>query len=429
MLIESSRGHMPDIPRLTVSQTAVRLNVKPETVYSYVSRGLLSSQRTGSGSTLDTLEVEAFAQHRRRAPISSTLREDGSTYSASGAPLMVLDTNISHVIDGELYFRGFSAEDLVSHYHFESVASWLWGEPLTNAKKFEANTEDTHRAANFVAALPEFASPLDRVTAALLALASADPLRYASQSDIAGFGARLVAGIVDTLSEAQHKNLRSEDYRGIAGGIRAAFGPKRDDAPVNVRAIDTALVLLIDHDLAISTLAARTAASARATIYGGLTSAIGAMDSKLHGNASQDAAKLINLVLQYDSPEKALAESIAGTGRMVPGFGHALYPNGDPRARILLEVLHSEFPDSRTLQAVEALAQVMEDRAQLKPNIDMALAALLHVEEMAPDAGPAIFAIARSAGWIAHMIDEYACAPMRMRPHGRYSGPLPDQHP
>lgn len=418
---------MPDIPRLTVSQTATRLNVKPETVYSYVSRGLLSSHRTGTGSTLDALEVEAFAQHRRRPSVSSTLREDGSRYSANGAPLMVLDTNISHVVDGQLYFRGISTGDLVSHYHFESVASWLWGEPLNHSQKFETNIEDTRSAAKFVAALPEFASPLDRVTAALLALGSADPLRYAPQNNVAGLGAGLIAGVVSTLNEARHKNFRPKDYRGIAGGIRAAFGPLKEDDSRNICAIDAALVLLIDHDLAISTLAARAAASARATIYGGLTSAIGAMDSKLHGNASQDAAELISLVLQCGSPEKALAESIASKGRMVPGFGHGLYPDGDPRAKILLEVLHRESPDSHVLHAVEFLARVMENRTQLKPNIDLALAALLHVEGMAPDAGPAIFAIARSAGWIAHMMDEYACIPMRMRPHGRYSGPAPDE--
>lgn len=133
------------------------------------------------------------------------------------------------------------------------------------------------------------------------------------------------------------------------------------------------------------------------------------------------------MALKYDSPEKALADSIVANGRMVPGFGHALYPEGDPRARILLDILHQEVPDSPVLRAVGSLARVMENRTRLGPNIDLALAALLHVKGMAPDAGPAIFAIARSAGWIAHMADEYGRAPMRMRPHGRYSGPAPSE--
>lgn len=418
---------MSDIPRLTVGQTSIRLNVKPETVYSYISRGLLSSQRSSGGSTLDALEVEAFAQQRGRAPVSSTSREDGSRYSSHGAPLMILDTNISQVIDGQLYFRGVAVEKLVSRYHFESVAAWLWGEPLNSSHRFKANAEDTRNAANFVAALPRFASPLDKVSAALLALGAADPLRHASQNNVAELGAGLISGIVSSLNQARHKTCRSTDHPSVADGIRAAFGPTQDAKSKSVRAINAALVLLVDHDLAISTLAARAAASARATIYGGISSAIGALDSKLHGNASQDAAELIRMALKYDSPEKALAESIAANGRMVPGFGHALYPEGDPRARILLDILHQEVPDSPVLRAVGSLARVMENRTRLGPNIDLALAALLHVKGMAPDAGPAIFAIARSAGWIAHMADEYGRAPMRMRPHGRYSGPAPSE--
>ncbi|MHC6176668.1 citrate synthase [Glutamicibacter sp. X7] len=420
---------MGDIPRLTVGQTAIRLNVKPATVYAYISRGLLRSQRSSNGSTLDSLEVEEFAQRRRRHPVSSVTQMDGTRYSAHGVPLMVLDTDISHVLDGELYFRGVPVTELATQHAFESVAHWLWSGELRAPEKFTVDISDVRMAGNVVAALPRFASTLDKVSTAVLALGATDPLRYATRENVTGLGARILAGIVGALNyarqdDAQVNNLHP-DSGSIASGLRRAFGSTHESHSAGIRALDAALILLVDHDLAISTLAARAAASARATVYGVLSSAMGAMDSELHGNASHEAAELINLAIECPSPDQALAKFMAASSGRVPGFGHALYPEGDPRAQILLDVLQREVPDSPVLATVDSLSDFMSNRMQLQPNIDLALAALLLIEGMPHDAGTAIFAISRSVGWIAHMMNECEYAPMRLRPHGRYVGPAP----
>ena len=108
------------LPRLSAAQAAARLGVRQQTLYAYVSRGLLSRERGAHGSTFDALEVEAFASSRRRSAAPAT------NPTASGSPLMVLDTDIALIEDGELYFRGVPAADLALMYTYESVARWLW---------------------------------------------------------------------------------------------------------------------------------------------------------------------------------------------------------------------------------------------------------------------------------------------------------------
>jgi citrate synthase len=181
---------------------------------------------------------------------------------------------------------------------------------------------------------------------------------------------------------------------------------------MNPEVLDTALILLADHGLAVSTLAARVAASARSNLYSVVSAGLGALDGHYHGAATTLAYKFLERALQ--DPVEALSDQLR-SGEPVPGFGHRIYQQHDPRAEVLFELL----VDSPVLQSVRAISEEVPGF----PNSDLALAAMMHAYDFRPDAGEAVFAIARIIGWTAHALEEYAEPGLRFRVPGVYTGP------
>ncbi|MFF2484771.1 citrate/2-methylcitrate synthase [Microbacterium sp. NPDC058062] len=399
---------MNDLPRLTAAEAAARLGVKPESLYAYVSRGLLSRERDAAGSSFDPLEVEAFARRRRRSPSAVP----GSP--APGTPLMVLDTRLAHIDDDELHYRERSAARLARESSFEEVVTWLWDVPVLRSP----SSADLAVARRTIEALGPTAPPVDRLIVAVAALAATDPLRDdPDASQLVRVGSRLVTGLPAALAPA------GQDPD-VAQALWRALAPH--DLPVGPRLLDAALVLVIDHDLALSTLAARVAASARASGYAVVTAALGAFDAPLHGTASRAAAQLLRAVRDGDAPSTAIARAVRDGGRGIPGFGQPLYAASDMRASVLLELLRDAPHSADVLAAVDAVADEVARRADVRPNLDLALAALTLWADMSDDAGSVVFAIGRIVGWISHAVDEYDERPMRLRPRGRYVGPAPE---
>lgn len=414
-MIESSEQPEPSerggLPRLTAEQTAERLGIKLETLYAYVARGLLDRTRTAAGSTFDPLEVEAFAAARRRTAAPTAARSEGR-------PLMVIETDFALIDDGELFYRGRPAAEL-AHEPFEAVARWALSGQWDPAAQFAAGPglESARRVAD---ALPPGAGDRDRQLVAVTALAAADPLRTSLDPEaVAGAAERLIAGMVEVLP------VRSSPVATtLAAELWSRLTP-RPPSPQLLRTLDAALVLLLDHDLAVSTLAARAAASARATPYAVVVAGLGALDSPLHGNASRAAQRMLARVAAGEQPSRVVADAVADGRGPVPGFGQPLYPAGDPRARILLGMLADDPAGAPVVEAVDAVAALLHDRTGTAPNSDLALAALALAGGMADDAGEVIFATARTAGWIVHALAEYRERPLRLRPVGRYTAPPP----
>ncbi|MGN7189060.1 citrate synthase [Microbacterium enclense] len=386
------------LPRLTAAQVAARLGVKPETVYAYVSRGLLRRARDAHGSTFDALEVEAFAAGRRRTAAPAP------AHPTTGMPLGVVRTDIADIEDDELLYRGRRARDLIDR-PFAEVVAWLW-----DAERVDAPDPAIGSAREMVAALPPHAGAMDRLRAAVTGFAADDPLRHdTSRATLHRIGWTLLTGLPVALGGDPHPD--------IARSLTRAWGaPASADGAVNA-----ALVLLIDHDLAVSTFAARVAASARADGYAAVSAALGAADSPLHISAATRTARLLTRVRRGLEPERALAEALRD-GNGIPGFGHPLYPGVDDRADALFPLL-SGLPDAdATMDAVHRLAEVVADRTRLRPNVDLALAALASGARLPDDAASTIFVVGRIAGWIAHIAAEYEEPAMRLRPRGEYVG-------
>ncbi|MER5358932.1 citrate synthase [Streptomyces sp. NPDC002785] len=410
--------------RLSTRETAERLGVKPETVYAYVSRGQLSSRRAagGRGSTFDAAEVDALARRTsRREPSPAT----GD---------LVFRTGITLIESDRYYFRGVDATELAKQYSYEEVAEWLWTGALRPGIRFTAPAEALAAARRAVDALPAHSGSTDRLRVAVIAAATADPLRFDLSREAVLAGARsLIPTLVGALPPASGAPSTGDGGGEGADGSGAALArrlwPKLTAQPADeasIAVLDAALALLIDHDLAASTLAARVAASAHAHPYAVVSAGLGVLEGPLHGAASGLAHRMLTEVLERGSAVPVVADHLR-TGRRVPGLGHRLYTFEDPRAQTLFALLADIPQAAPALAAARDVVATTPRHAPLHANVDLALAVLSVSSGMAAEAGETVFAVSRTAGWIAHALEEYGERPLRMRPSGQYRGPRPPQ--
>jgi citrate synthase len=410
--------------RLRTAEAAARLGVKPATLYAYVSRGLLGRERSPDGrtSTFDPAEIDRLARpgraRRGRRPASD----------------LVVPSALTAIDQGLPWYRGVAVTDLAATRTFEEVAEWLWTGQLPEPpaepggvpwRAGEAALDAGRRAQ---AALPATALPLERIRVIAAALAAGDELRLELHpAAVTAAGRSLIAGLVDCLPRpglppggAALAEPPAAGAGPIAARLWAGLSPL-DPEPGLVGVLETALVLLADHELAASTVAARVAASVRADPYAVASAGLATVSGTLHGGASLGIEALLD---EIDRPERAA--TVVGArlrrGERLRGFGHRLYPDGDPRAGFLLTRLRATAAESPRMQVVDALLEAAARRGLPEPNVDLALAALAHVTRMTRGAGEAIFAIARTAGWIAHALEEYD-RNTPIRPRAVYTGP------
>jgi citrate synthase len=419
------------------AEAARRLGVKPATLYSYVSRGVLTRQRGpgGKASLFDPDEVTDLARRGRpRRPLDRTA--------------LVIESAITEIAGDRLRFRGQDALALARERGFEDVCLLLWGGTPGDGEGggWQAAPEAVAAAQAAQAALPAGTLPLERLQVIVPALAAADPLRLSLDPPaVMAAGRAILGGMVDCLPVAV-----TEDVAGTGnppggsavGGSAAGGGSPSTGSPVLGRgiaarlwprlcpqppspgllaALRAALVLLADHELAPSTLAARVAASVQADPYAVVATGLGAVGGALHGGASLGAQVMLAAA---DGPAAAprVVGDLLRRGERVPGFGHFVYQSGDPRAGLLLGLVHAAVPGSPRLAVTDAVLAETRRRSLPEPNIDFALATLASCAGMITGAGEAVFAVARTAGWLAHALEEYA-ARTPLRPRALYTGP------
>lgn len=398
--------------RISTAEAASRLGVKPETVYAYVSRGLLTSRRAvgQKGSTFDPAEIERFGRSRR----SGRGRLDVPVASA-----------ITAVTDGSVSYRGRELSTLVSDgWTFEDVAELLWTGEL-EADPWTAPRVTKNAVRRALRGLPAEATPTQRMMAAVLAAGSSDPFRDERNAPgVARMGRELLsafsaawAALGSTLA-AQDSSLVEVDLdrdASIAERLWYGLGGKgRKASPL----VDCALTLVADHGLATSTLAARIAASTRAGPHAALLAALGAFSGPLHGAAGRRVHEML-----ADAEERgvstAIAEAMRPNGNL-PGVGHVIHKACDPRFDLLWQALDERALGGRRWSTAAAVHSSIERHSEAPLNIDFALGALTYSAGMSADSSEMIFAAGRTAGWLAHCIEEYTEAPLRFRAVGRY---------
>jgi citrate synthase len=394
---------------MTTAQAAHRLGVKPQTLYAYVSRGLLRSHRApdGRGSRFDRAEVEALA--RRGRPRAT---------SRSATLAIEVASRITSMGPDGLRYRGHDVAGLARSAAFEQVAGLIWtgglaapGPPWTARAVPSRGRTMGERLVSICAAVPAEERP------------RTDPEAVAAE------GRRLITTVVESLPRLGdgpppllHLPAGGPPLRGtVAARLWSRLTPRRPRTG-GVACLNAALVLLADHEMAASTLAARVAASTRAEARSVVLAGLGTLAGPYHGGASRQVRRLLDDA-RRDGPGPAADRWIERTGG-VPGFGHAVYRDDDPRAVVLLDLLDRHVDDRHRALAEAVLGEVRR-RSDEPVNVDFALGLAGSAFDMTDDAGEAIFAVARISGWLGHAIEEYAERPLRYRARAVYVGDPP----
>ena len=376
---------------ITTTEAAQRLGVKRTTLYAYVSRGLLRSERRPGQqeSLFDRAQIDAMASATR----------------PPGGPQPVLRfrsiaTAVSRQAEGELFYRGRALSDVVALRSLEESAAVVLGTPMPPAFPGVPDAADIDLTC----------LPLERrMPVAVQLLAAADPFTSDTDPERVRHAALPTIRAAVTLAGGTPPG-RPARAPGLTAPTLAALGGD-PTARGDVAVLRVLLVALLDHGLTASTVAARVAASTRAGLHDCLSAAYAAMAGPLHGAAPVAAHALLT---EGVDPGVLVARSLRERG-VVAGFGHFLYPEGDPRAAVVLEALWRRRGTSRLRRRVDALAALVAERTGALPNIDLASAAVLHALGLPAESGEVAFQVARSVGVAAHVVEEYAEEPLRWR--------------
>lgn len=192
-----------------------------------------------------------------------------------------------------------------------------------------------------------------------------------------------------------------------------------------VELLNAALILSADHELNASAFAARVVASAEANPYAVVTAGLAAVAGFKHGGHIRRVAAFLREIESAGDIHAVTREHLQ-RGEVISGFGHTLYPDGDPRAALLLTLLNEAFPGHADLALVNTVAAEVEGIIGEAPTIDLALVALQKVLNLPRDAALGIFALGRTAGWVGHAIEQYADGNL-IRPRAAYRGKPPKE--
>jgi citrate synthase len=409
---------------LTAAEAARVLGVKVETLYAYASRGLLRSTPGPKGpgrrylrSDVERLKARSDARAGHGPVAAGALRW--------GEP--VLTTSISAIRDGSPTYRGHSAIELATRgVPFEATAELLWTGVLHEGTR--AWTVERLPAALRIVrgSFSRDSVPIEAMLAAVPRLGLADVDRFGASPEAEWARARRIVRVLAAATGAWLDDgapARAVREETVAGSLAVALGLSQAMAR---DAIDRTLSLVADHELNASTFAARVVASTGADLYACIAGALAALSGPLHGGASDRVEALVE---EVRSPEHAreVLQARAGRGDDLPGFGHRLYPGGDPRVPPLLAVARkvgerARKADRDRLAVVFAIAAAVERAGREAPNLDFGLVALARSLGMRRGSAAAIFAIGRIAGWVAHAIEQREAGYI-LRPRAEYVGP------
>jgi citrate synthase len=375
---------------LTAKEVTELLGITPQTLYAYVSRGMIRSE-AGEGRTRRYLMEDVMRLKNKRDPARAA-EDAAQTALRWGMP--VLDSALTLITGEAVYYRGHDVAALAQSSTLEQVAGLLWLGELQALPPAE------------VPQLPPLDPTLPIIQRLIIALAS--------QNDLAAYDhqPQRVAETGMRLLKLMTAVIGGQGGGSVAEALSAVWG-------ISSRLIDAALILVADHELNASAFTVRVVASADATPYAAVIGGLAAMSGTRHGGNIDRTVALLREVGEAPYAHAVIAERLR-RGEHIPGFGHRLYPQGDPRAVVLFRLIQQHY-DLSLSNAVIAEAQAAIGRA---PNIDMALASLEYEARLPRGSGMALFALGRTVGWIAHIIEQYEADEL-IRPRARYTGVQP----
>lgn len=412
-------------PYLTAGEAAEELGVSVRTIYAYVSRGLVRSEEVGGSRRsrryrAEDVRVLKERKERRRDPEKAT--EGALDW---GAPVM--ESAITLIEDGRLYYRGRDAIELSGRCTLEQVAELVWTGSIAGDGPERSIPESLSVSAGpslkgILGSVrdedPRWGAATGVLGAALQRAAMEDPSAYDLRpASVHRTGARMLRLLAGAATGRE-----AVPGRTVARTLQERWVPDEEDAAA---LIDRALILCADHELNVSAFTARCVASAGATPYAAVIAGLAALSGVRHGDVSRRVEALLKEVEAADSAQAAISGRL-GRGEGVPGFGHKLYPAGDPRAAALLEATAHAFPGSEAVELGDEMAQSATGLIGERPNIDFALAILSRALGLPSGGALILFSLGRTVGWVGHASEQYESGRL-IRPRARYVGVQPDR--
>lgn len=406
---------MPKDRYLTAKEAAELLNISPATLYAYVSRGLIRSEAAG-----DKRQRRYYAEDVEKLLARKEGRRNPEHLAKEtlhwGTP--ILESAITLIADGHYYYRGHNALHLAETAQVEEVAALIWtGNPADARRLFDGHvTAEKYEILLLHMAMDGVdLSPIETLQAFLPLAASDDVSAFDLRpAAVAQTGARILRLMVSVAAGEGPEDVS------LAAMLQRGWCP--DDAHAE-NLLRMALILCADHELNVSSFAARVVASAGSTPYAAVQAGLAAMQGAKHGGYTGRVEALLREIAAPAAVRDVLVNRLQ-RGETIPGFGHKLYPDGDPRARLLLQQLAAVYPDSPVVRLAQAVATTVADLIHEHPTIDFALVTLTNVLHLPEGTALALFALGRSIGWIGHAIEQYADDNL-IRPRARYTGDQP----
>jgi citrate synthase len=386
---------------LTATEAAAFLEISKATLYAYVSRGQIRSQ-SGADSRARTYNRLDLEQLRSRKRIRNRPQVEVAEALHWGAPL--LDSSLTLITNDCLYYRGLSALELALNRSFWEVASWFWSgnwEPSVVPERHDAGCP------------PGTLDPFHLQQFWLIERSQIDPLGYQLAMPLAAeTGTMIVRQFLAFLT-----GLTNPAIDRAAAELADCWCEEPARAQ---RVLNAILILTLDHEINVSSFAARVVASAGSNLYEVVNGAMCAFSGSRHGRASERAEQFIQELERAESAAAAIHARLR-SGEEIPGFGHPLYPGGDPRARLILRLLAEDFP--LEFSKIEQKISDSESVLRRAANLDLALAVVNKVLLLPAHSGFHLFALGRTVGWIAHAVEQHVSGAI-IRPRARYVGRL-----
>jgi citrate synthase len=406
---------------LTAREAAGELGISLKTLYAYVSRGLIRSEAVGGKRRNRRYRAEDVRKLKER----KEQRRDPTraTESALDWGTPVMESAITLITEGRMYYRGRDAVTLSEDYTLEQVAELVWTGSITEGN--HGGLPEPFRTAAGIAA-PErlwlegrgagSESPMGALGMSLQSAEAEDPAAYDLRSTaVARTGARILRLLVAVVSGS---GQGAEDN--VAQALQRHWIPEDTGAAA---LLNQALILCADHELNVSSFTARCVASAGATPYAVVVAGLAALGGVRHGGNTARVEAFLAEVDAADDARRVIASRLR-RGELIPGFGHQLYPEGDPRGEALLVAVAAAYPDSEASKLADEAAEAASGLMDERPNVDFALVVLARVLGLPMGGALALFALGRTVGWIGHAIEQYETNRI-IRPRARYIGEQP----
>ncbi|GAB4261633.1 MAG: citrate synthase [Deferrisomatales bacterium] len=353
--------------------------------------------------------------------------------------VVAAETKISYVdgANGELFYQGYNIHDLAERVAFEEVIHLLWtGELPTAGQLSELRRRlvgAMHLPSQVIKAIeltPPGAHPMSVLRTAVSMLGMFDP---DSDSGTDGSnvrkGTRLCAQVPAIVASLHRVRkglpiLSPDPKLSLSGNFLYMMHGRAPDADEQ-RAIDLLMVLLADHGLNASTFAARVVSSTLSDLHSAVAAAVGALKGPLHGGANQRVMEML-LEIDNEGEVEAYIQGMLDDKKRIMGFGHRVYKVEDPRTRHLKkfsEILCRRADLGEFYRLSHRIEEVVRDKKGIYPNVDFYAATVQYALGIPHDHFTAVFAAARTPGWVAHVLEQYADNRL-IRPTSKYVGPL-----